>query len=400
MFSSIANHIGKLAYPLFERFSGTAWNNAPRPGNPRAVTRGVGHDPDRVLLTGGSSSVAWGVVSHDLGLAGYLARATAAITRRGVDIEVYSYPRLDTPGVQANLTASTLSRFDAIVLTLGGRESFELLPVATWRAQITGLLDHIAASRPSPPQVIIVGAEEVSPVPLGRLVTAIAMGRARAFNAATREIIAQRTGITFVASGFTPPHSGARGVLDADQSTVYEAAARAIAPTLARVLDAAPDRVRRSIDEGARDTAVQHLQSRFDPADARIPQLLKALADVLDMAGAALYVVDHDVVRLLAATLDVSAEVPREQSVCANAIEHPAGFVVEDLTRDIRFRGIPDVTGPNHLRFYAGYPVESPHGHPVAVLAVVDTTPREFAPADLALLRDYAHRVGVLLFET
>lgn len=399
MLSYVVHQIGKLAYPLFERFSVTAWNNAPRPESARAVTRGVGHDPDRVLLTGGSSAVAWGVVSHDLGLAGYLARATAAITRRGVDIEVYSYPRLDTPGVQANLTPTTISRYDAIVLTLGGRESFELLPTSTWREQVTELLDHIAASRESPPQVIIVGAEEISPVPLGPVVNAVAMGRAKAFNAITREIIATRPGVTFVTSGFTPPHAGARGVLDADQSTVYDAAAKAIAPTLARVLDSAPDRVKRHIDEDARDRAVRDLQARFDPSDPRVPQLLKAITEVLDMAGAALYVVDHAVVRLLVSTLDVSIEVPREESVCANAIEHPGGFVVGDLTQDARFRGIPDVVGKNHLRFYAGYPVESPDGHPVAVLAVVDTTPREFAPADLALLRDYAHRVGSLLFE-
>lgn len=399
MLSHVAHQIGKLAYPLFERFSVTAWDNAPRPDSPRAVTRGAGHDPDRVLLTGGSSSVAWGVVSHDLGLAGYLARATAAITRRGVDVEVYSHPRLDIPGVLANLTASTISRFDAIVLTLGGRESFELLPVATWRTQLTGLLDHIAGSRQSPPQVIIVGAEEISPVPLGTLVNAVAMKRAKSFNAATREIIAQRSGVTFVTSGFTPPQPGVRGVLDADQPTVYETAARAIAPTLARVLDAAPDRLKRPIDEDARDRAVRDLEERFDPAEPRMQQLLKALADVLDMAGAALYVVDHEVVRLLVATLEVSAELPRVESVCGVAIEHPGGFVVENLLLDRRFRDIPDVTGMHHLRFYAGYPVESPDGHPVAVLAVTDTTARQFAPADLALLRDYAHRVGSLLFE-
>ena len=60
MFQHIAYQIGKLAYPLFERFSFSAWNNAPRPDNPRGVTRGVGHDPDRVLLTGPAVIVARG----------------------------------------------------------------------------------------------------------------------------------------------------------------------------------------------------------------------------------------------------------------------------------------------------------------------------------------------------
>ena len=47
--------------------------------------------------------------------------------------------------------------------------------------------------------------------------------------------------------------------------------------------------------------------------------------------------------------------------------------------------------------------IEAAHRYPgscrVAVLAVVDTEPRELSSAELAVLREYAIRVGDVLFE-
>lgn len=398
MLSEFVNQIGKLSYPLFERFSSTAWDNAPRPSQ-RAVSRGAGHDPDRVLLTGGSSAVGWGVFSHDLGLAGYLARATAALTGRGTDVEVYAYPRLDIPALQESLTQSIISRCDAIVLTLGGRESFELMPVRQWRAQVTALLDHITAGREVAPGVIVVGAEETSPVPLGRVVTSLAMGRARAFNAATREIIASRPRVRYVLSKFIPPEgAGRRGVLDSDQTVVYDTAARAIAPALAELLDTSPGRVRRHIDDDARHEAVTEIRSHVDADDPRVLALLSALSEVLGVRGAAVHLVDRDSVHRLASTLWSVGEIDRDRSISGEAIRHSSGFVVPDLTQDPRFAERAEVVEPPHLRFYAGYPVESPDGHPVAALAVVDPEVRDMTPAELAILRTYAHRIGSVLF--
>lgn len=400
MLSRFVHQLGKLSYPLFERFSAAAWDNAPRPA-PRAVSRGPGHDPDRVLLTGGSSAVGWGVISHDLGLAGHLARATSAITGRGTDVEVFAYPRLDIPALQASLTQSIISRCDAIVLTLGGRESFELMPVRQWREQVTSLLDHISAGRELAPGVIIVGAEEVSPVPLGRIVTSTAMRRARALNAATREIIATRPRVRYLLSMFMPPaDAGRRGVLDSDQGVVYDTAARAIAPSLAKILDAAPDRVLRHVDDDARHDAIVRIRAHVNADDQDVVNLLSALREVLGVHGAAVYLVDRDVVYRLASTFPSVSEYARDHAISSEAIRHPTGFVVADLSRESRFADRPEVLLPPYLRFYAGYPVESPDGHPVAVLAVVESSPRDMTPAELAILRTYAHRVGAKLFST
>lgn len=400
MLGDLVHYIGKLSYPLFERFSPAAWNNVPRPSSPRAVTRGAGHDPDRVLLAGGSSAVGWGVVSHDLALAGYLARATAALTGRGADVEVYAAPDLRVPEIREYLLAESVSRFDAIVLTLGGRESFELMPTRIWRRDLRALLDAILADRAVAPGVIIVGAEEVSPVPLGRLINAIAMAKARALNRATRDLIADLPRVSYVDSAMIPSPHDRHGVLDIDNAELYDRSARRIAPLLAGMLDRLPDRVREPVDDAARGAAIARLGEDGARSDPRLRNLLVTARDVLHMRSADLFLVDHDEVRLIAATSVSVERSPRTDALSSEALEHRTGLVIPDLSADPRHRDRAPVAGPPYLRFYAGYPVESPDGQRVGVLSIVDTRPRELSDAELSLLRGFAHQAGALLFRS
>lgn len=55
-------------------------------------------------------------------------------------------------------------------------------------------------------------------------------------------------------------------------------------------------------------------------------------------------------------------EVGREVSVCAYTILTDGLTIVPDLSRDRRFADNPHVTGPSHLRFYAGAPLKSSDG--------------------------------------
>jgi GAF domain-containing protein len=73
-------------------------------------------------------------------------------------------------------------------------------------------------------------------------------------------------------------------------------------------------------------------------------------------------------------------------------------FVVEDASRDETFSGHPWVVGQDHVRFYAGYPLEAPEGARVGALCVVDTKPRQFSRTEAALLRELALRVQGLIW--
>jgi hypothetical protein len=103
-----------------------------------------------------------------------------------------------------------------------------------------------------------------------------------------------------------------------------------------------------------------------------------------------------------------SAIFPKEQSLCnytvnlpwthgclpIEAFENHPSLVVNDLTKDDRFKDYPFVVGPPHSRFYAGVPIRSPSGHSIGTYCVLDDKPRNgLRPHDLDFLKDMAGTV-------
>jgi sigma-B regulation protein RsbU (phosphoserine phosphatase) len=76
-----------------------------------------------------------------------------------------------------------------------------------------------------------------------------------------------------------------------------------------------------------------------------------------------------------------SPNTPREDSFCDVTIQTPGILVVLDAAKDARFSGKTTVTGDRHIRFYAGYALQSA-GHQVGTLCIVDTVPRGFTADD------------------
>ncbi len=88
----------------------------------------------------------------------------------------------------------------------------------------------------------------------------------------------------------------------------------------------------------------------------------------------------------------------RRIAFCDVAIRTPRTVtVVEDASQHPRFRHYPQVTGPDHLRFYAGAPLVTPGGHALGTVCVVDTRPREFPDAQARQLQALARLVVQLL---
>lgn len=86
--------------------------------------------------------------------------------------------------------------------------------------------------------------------------------------------------------------------------------------------------------------------------------------------------VERDRQRFLAGLgLDVR-ETPRDVSFCAHAMREPQLMEVHDSTADARFADNALVTGPPHIRYYAGQPLVAPDGTPLGALCVIDYAPR------------------------
>ena len=85
-----------------------------------------------------------------------------------------------------------------------------------------------------------------------------------------------------------------------------------------------------------------------------------------------------------------ASQTPRRTSFCGHAILRESAFIVPDTLQDERFHDNPLVTGPPHIRFYAGMPLHGPNGYRVGTLCLIDQAPRAFAESQITVLADLA----------
>lgn len=83
----------------------------------------------------------------------------------------------------------------------------------------------------------------------------------------------------------------------------------------------------------------------------------------------------------------------RDGALCAHAILSEEVLVVPDALLDPRFSRLPLVLGAPHIRFYAGAPLITREGFKLGTLCIIDKEPREFSPAQTAMLADLARMV-------
>lgn len=157
------------------------------------------------------------------------------------------------------------------------------------------------------------------------------------------------------------------------------------------------------------------MKAPFSPAEA---DRLKALQqyDILDTAPeqefddlthlaalicgtplSALIFVDQERLWLKSRVGMSTTEIPRNASICAQAILGKDLLLVPDASADRRFADDPFVLGEPHLRFYAGMPLVTPEGYAVGTLCVFDRVPRQLAPPQQDALRRLGRQAVALL---
>nr|WP_269327221.1 PAS domain S-box protein [Kineosporia mesophila] len=83
----------------------------------------------------------------------------------------------------------------------------------------------------------------------------------------------------------------------------------------------------------------------------------------------------------------------RRTAFCDHVVREGRPVIVDDASTDPRFAQNPLVTGEPEIRFYAGFPLETPTGEVLGTLCVIDYEPRQLTPDQLELLRVLADQV-------
>ncbi len=351
-----------------------------------------------MLIFGAGLSVGWGVTTHDLALPGFLARTLATETERGIDVDLVSHPDTHSGDALGRLKALRLWRYDAIVIVLGVNESISLVSSKVWERDLETMLAELPGSIAVP--VAVTGVQGIRSIPVyNSPLGSIANAHATALNRVTARICARMDNASFVPlPNFALPSRGRHRTPD-----IFAESARLIAASLAPALAVPRHQINDPYPAAGYDTelAERERQAAVDALDLAHPELARALDRLLEIARltlnvstAMVSVLDRD--RQLIRTIgwiDAPTELPRVGSLCEATIRQWGGMALPDTLQDERFRASPFVIGAPHLRFYAGYPLESRSGERVGAFCIFDTAPRNAADIDLVGLREIAVKV-------
>lgn len=358
--------------------------------------RAPGTNPDRVLILGDGAATGRGVLTHDLGLPGYLARSLTEKTRRATDVDIVVSDSMTVDDCLAILPATDLNQYDAVLMSIGANEALDLMSARTWEAALRRLLRVAVDGAPKATRVFVLAIPEFGVNPhLPR-----PLAGALDYHVGILNTIIENETAAHAQTVFVPDSRDQAYELEGAHE--YQKWATRIARRISANLD--PARVQAAstavADEASRLAGVQLADGRLgtdcsDPVLERITRDARRLFRT-PMAGVTL--VDTESMHLRTSSGIAPQSIPRPEAFCHLTIRRNAAFVVEDATLDSRYAQLPTVTGEPFIRFYAGYPIESPSGARVGALCVMDTSPRAFSPEDAAALRELAFRVQKHLF--
>ncbi len=148
-------------------------------------------------------------------------------------------------------------------------------------------------------------------------------------------------------------------------------------------------------DEEERLRALRHYQILDTPPEEPFDDIVRFIAEFLEVPMAAVSLVTEDRQWFKAETGLGIKQTPVEYSFCAVAMRQSEVMVVPDTLEDARFRDNPLVQGKPYLRFYAGEPLLAAPGLPLGALCALDTKPHStgLTPRQRSVLQLFARHV-------
>lgn len=132
--------------------------------------------------------------------------------------------------------------------------------------------------------------------------------------------------------------------------------------------------------------------------EAPFENIVRIIRTVMSVPIATVTLVDAERQWFKARSGIAEIETPRAISFCTHTIEQDTPLVVSDAAADQRFACNPLVTSGPGIRSYAGVQLTTSDGQHVGTLCAIDTRPREYSVAEIALLTEFS-KVVVNEFE-
>ncbi|QCB42397.1 sensor domain-containing diguanylate cyclase [Sphingomonas sp. PAMC26645] len=146
-------------------------------------------------------------------------------------------------------------------------------------------------------------------------------------------------------------------------------------------------------DDDGRVAALRRLDVLDTAVEEPFEKIVTLVRTVLAVPVATVTLVDRDRQWFMARRGMEQSETPRAVSFCTHTIQQRDPLIIENALDDPRFADSPLVVGPPYVRSYAGIPLRTPEGYNVGALCAMDTRPRRFSPADIAILSNFANIV-------
>lgn len=146
-------------------------------------------------------------------------------------------------------------------------------------------------------------------------------------------------------------------------------------------------------NEAARVATLRSMRLLDTPREDRFDRYTRITARLFDMPIVLISLVDKHRQWFKSAEGFDGDETPRDISFCGHAILGDDVFEVRNTRRDPRFRDNPLVIEQPHIRFYAGAPLETPNGHKLGTLCVIDRVPRHLSDDEKTMLKNLADMV-------
>ncbi len=143
-------------------------------------------------------------------------------------------------------------------------------------------------------------------------------------------------------------------------------------------------------DEAGRLAALGRYEILDTPAEEHFDKITRLIKMLFEVPISAINLIDATRQWSKSSIGLEEQQIARDISFCTHTIKSQEPLVISDTQENINFAKNPFVLGPPYIASYAGVPLQTPDGHNIGAICVMDTRPRKFDDKQIEALKGFA----------